>query len=448
MKKHTVAFSRNSSNLFFHILTKCNLSCKHCYINPEQHGKNTLDIETIKEWLNLVFEFSRQSCPSKTQESPISPKNSSSSGNSSNLENSSSPGNSSNLENSSSSGNSSNLENSSSSGNSSNLENSSSSGNSSSPENYKKHEDINVIFLGGEPTLHPDLHLAVKEARKAGFKSITIDTNGYLFHDILEKITPDDVDFISFSLDGATAKTNDSIRGKGSYSTVLSGIKKAVDAGFSTSMIYTASSDNLHELPLMPDLIKELGIERFFIQVIGIRGASVEKWGQSEKDRSSEKDRLSEKKEHPEKRVSKNSSASQRQVSMKSWLETVPDVAQKVAQLGVIVTYPKVFLEDGQVFECAGLLADNYFLFPNGRIYRCPLCEDYPFHSFEIKTGNNEPDAVVPTPGINESDFFRLDIPEGCVMNKLIQPGNIAYNSDGTPCYQIACCMLKEEISY
>jgi len=31
-------------------------------------------------------------------------------------------------------------------------------------------------------------------------------------------------------------------------------------------------------------------------------------------------------------------------------------------------------------------------------------------------------------------------------MNKLIQPGNLSYNSNGTPEYRVACCMLKEEI--
>ncbi len=53
MQKKTVCFSKNSSNLFFHILTKCNLSCSHCYINKEQHGENTLDIKTIKNWLRI-----------------------------------------------------------------------------------------------------------------------------------------------------------------------------------------------------------------------------------------------------------------------------------------------------------------------------------------------------------------------------------------------------------
>lgn len=405
MKKKTVAFSKDSSNLFFHILTKCNLSCKHCYINPEQHGTTTLDIDTIKEWLNLFSE---------------------------------------------------------------------------------KCNNINVIFLGGEPTLHPDLSLAVKEAGRLGFKSITIDTNGYLFHDILKKIRPDEVDFISFSLDGATKKTNDSIRGNGSYDTVLSGIKKAVDAGFSASMIYTVSADNLHELPLMPDLINGLGIERFFIQVIGIRGTSATERGSScitdegretqlpiaknfSFDASMSRSVMQLSQETNSDDVSYPTN---RQVSMKSWIETVPDVARKVAQLGITVTYPKVFLENEELFECAGIVADNYFIFPNGRIYRCPLCEDYPLHSLEIKVQTpcfcDGPDeeksrtkktchnrvfdpkrtkSIISTPKINESNLFELNIPEGCVMNKLIQPGNLVYNVNKTPCYKIACCMLKEEIS-
>ncbi|MBF0574016.1 MAG: radical SAM protein [Desulfamplus sp.] len=377
MQKQTVAFSKNSSNLFFHILTKCNLSCRHCYINPEQHGKNTLTIDTIKEWLYLFAQSS------------------------------------------------------------------------------KKSEEINVIFLGGEPTLHPELSIAVKEARRLGVKSITIDTNGYLFHNILEKITPEDVDFISFSLDGATEETNDFIRGKGSYKTVLEGIKKAVNLGFSTSMIYTVSSENLHELALMPNLLNSLllqdaGIERFFIQVVGIRGASADKnlVSINESDSNKEQDN--------------NMSIINRQVSKEAWLKIVPNVAQEVAKLGIAVTYPKVFLENGEKFECAGLVANNYFIFPNGRVYRCPLCEDYPIHSLEIKIPNinskeiNNSDngneivkkqcLILPTSKINESDLFELNILEGCVMNKLIQPANLTYNSDGTPCYKIACCMLKEEI--
>ncbi len=113
----TVAFSKDNANVFFHILTQCNLRCHHCYINPSQHGSRQLSLTQIQHWLEALIQRS--------------PK-------------------------------------------------------------------ANLIFLGGEPTLHPDLAAAVRSARKLGYASITIDTNGYLFHDILEKITPAEVDFFQF----------------------------------------------------------------------------------------------------------------------------------------------------------------------------------------------------------------------------------------------------------
>jgi len=243
MQKKTVAFSKDSSNLFFHILTRCNLSCAHCYINPDQHGRQTLSIETIRQWLGLFAH---------------------------------------------------------------------------------KASRTNLIFLGGEPTLHRALPAAVKAARQLHFKSITIDTNGFLFHDILEKITPEDVDFISFSLDGATPFTNDVIRGQGSFDAVISGIHRARKKGFSCSMIYTVSDRNLHELSKMPDLVASLDIHRFFIQVIGMRGKSAA------------------------------GSTDTHQVSKDLWLSVIPEVARTIAETGIIVTYPKVFLEKDEALSVSG----------------------------------------------------------------------------------------------
>ncbi len=222
---------------------------------------------------------------------------------------------------------------------------------------------------------------------------------------------PDDIDYFSFSLDGATRKTNDTIRGKGSYDTCIAGIQKAVLRGFTTSLIYTVSSINIHELERIAPLLKDLGIHRFFIQVIGIRGKSA-------------------------KNRQKNL-----QVSRTQWLKIIPEIAQKISRLGITVTYPKVFLNPDEPFECAGLVAENYFIFPNGRVYRCPLCEDFPLHSMCFKD-----DVLMDAPRINENELFALHIPEGCVMNKLVQPENLSYNSDGTPKYKIACCLLKEQI--
>lgn len=327
--KRTVAFSRDAVNVFLHVLTGCNLRCRHCYINPEQHGRDMLPLPVIDAWLAAFSE---------------------------------------------------------------------------------KAGEANVIFLGGEPTLHPDLPEAIRRARARGYRSVTVDTNGYLFHDILDKVTPAEVDFFSFSLDGATRDTNDRIRGEGVYDTCLAGIRSARRRGFQVSLIYTVSAANIHELEKMGPLLGELSVDRFFIQVIGIRGKSA-------------------------------GPGQPLQVSRERWLSVVPRAALRIADLGIPVTYPKVFLGPGEPFECAGLCAENYFIFPNGRVYRCPLCEDFPFHSLAF-----EGDRLVPAPRLNESDFFHLTIPEGCVMNRLIQPDNLEYAEDGRPACRIACCMLKEEV--
>ena len=111
------------------------------------------------------------------------------------------------------------------------------------------------------------------------------------------------------------------------------------------------------------------------------------------------------------------------------------------AESGIHVTYPKVFLEREEHFECAGNVAENFFIFPNGRVYQCPLCEDHPIHSYQIKDNQ-----LVKTTGLTEDRFFQLKIEEGCVMNKLLQPDTIEYDEQGKPLYQISCCLLKQEI--
>ena len=335
MVSSTVEFRQQAANVFLHVLTRCNLRCRHCYINPEQHGRKRLAIERIERWLTLFASRS--------------------------------PG-------------------------------------------------ANLVLLGGEPTLHPDLPRAVRSARRLGFASITIDTNGYLFHDILDRVTPAEVDVFSFSLDGATSETNDRIRGQGSYDACLNGIRRARAKSFRTSLIYTVSSANLGELPGMGPLLEELGVERFFIQVLGLRGKAA--WTGCDPD-----------------------AQEVLRVSPSEWLEQVPAAAEAIARRGIRVIYPKVFLTPMDKFECAGLVADNYFVFPNGRVYRCPLCEDYPVHGLMFKE-----DRLMDAPRLNENDFFHLNIAEGCVMNALIQPGNLRYHPDGSPQYKIACCLLKEEI--
>jgi len=191
----TVAFQKNARNVFFHILTRCNLRCRHCYVNPEQHGRETLPAETAKRWLKELIH---------------------------------------------------------------------------------EEKETNLIFIGGEPTLHPGLPSLIKAARKMGYASITVDTNGFFFNRILDKVTPDEIDYFSVGLDGSCPEINDFIRGRGSYHKCVAGIQKALAGGFNVSLIYTVSQWNIRDLKNMPGILKALGINRFFIQVIGIRGRSAQ----------------------------------------------------------------------------------------------------------------------------------------------------------------------------
>ncbi len=330
-KARTVGFQSGERNIFFHILTACNLSCRHCYINKDQHGTETLPLGTMEKWLELFAAPDKKS---------------------------------------------------------------------------------NVIFLGGEPTMHPDLVHGISKAKSLGF-DVTVDSNGYLFHDLLETSSPDQIDFLSFSLDGPDSLVNDPIRGEGVYEICTTNMRKAVVAGYNVSVIYTVSNLNIKHLHRMIPLLSEIGVKRFFIQVIGLRGNS----------------------------AAESAEGTEWQVSPDEWLAIVPKVAAEAAEAGIHVTFPKVFLEKGETFECAGIVAENFFIFPNGRVYRCPLCEDHPVHALNI-----ENDKLVSNDGLTEDNFFQLDIAEGCVMNKLLQPDTIVYDDTGKPEHRISCCLLKQEI--
>ncbi len=332
----TVGFRSGERNIFFHILTACNLSCKHCYINPEQHGNLRVSREQMERWLEVFSDPEKKS---------------------------------------------------------------------------------NLIFLGGEPTLHPDLVHGIIKAKELGY-AVTVDSNGYLFHDFLDRVNPEQLDYLSFSLDGPDAAVNDPIRGDGVFDVCTENLRKAVNLGFNASVIYTVSCRNIDHLEKMGQVLADIGVKRFFIQVIGLRGKSA----------------------GPAREQEDGASGNAWQVTRKRWLEVVPDAARKIAEKGIHVTYPKVFLDEGEEFDCAGVTAENYFIFPNGRVYRCPLCEDYPVNALRI-----EGDRLLNNPGLTEDKFFRLTIPEGCVMNKLLQPDTISYRF-GKPEYRISCCLLKQEI--
>lgn len=81
-----------------------------------------------------------------------------------------------------------------------------------------------IIFTGGEPLLHPGLIKFVKRAKEKKL-AVELFSNGTLINKEIADKLAEYVDIIQFSLDGASAKVNDKIRGKGVYNKVVNGIR-------------------------------------------------------------------------------------------------------------------------------------------------------------------------------------------------------------------------------
>jgi MoaA/NifB/PqqE/SkfB family radical SAM enzyme len=103
---------------------------------------------------------------------------------------------------------------------------------------------VKVTFLGGEPTIYghreagrPLLKL-IAGTRELGYEYIRLDTNGqrtkpFLHHDDFRKL-----DEIAFSLDGYSPRTNDPLRGEGTFLRVVDAIRCALALGYRTTITW------------------------------------------------------------------------------------------------------------------------------------------------------------------------------------------------------------------
>lgn len=132
---------------------------------------------------------------------------------------------------------------------------------------FKKNMVVNLAGWG-EPLLHPRLIEMVRIAKRRGV-IIGFTTNATLMDiEISEKLIKGGLDFIDFSLDGATQKTYEQIRRGAKFNEVINNIRKFIEIKNSlskkalhTSITFVMMKQNIHELPLMVKLTKDLKVE-------------------------------------------------------------------------------------------------------------------------------------------------------------------------------------------
>jgi len=119
------------------------------------------------------------------------------------------------------------------------------------------------FFTGGEPLARPD---AIELARRVVVdhrRQLVILTNGTLFKgerfEGLVKLAGERLR-VQISLDGASAETNDAIRGDGTFDRILEGVRRAVAAGLRPSLTMTMLDRTLDEVEPFVRLAASLGV--------------------------------------------------------------------------------------------------------------------------------------------------------------------------------------------
>jgi MoaA/NifB/PqqE/SkfB family radical SAM enzyme len=120
-----------------------------------------------------------------------------------------------------------------------------------------------VSLTGGEPTLHPRFLDVIDTIADHGFVWDMV-TNGRRFAVLLGQLQQRParraaLRSVSFSLDGASAQTHDSIRGQGSYQEVLSAISVAVAASVPFGVQMAVHARNEAEIEQLGLFAAELG---------------------------------------------------------------------------------------------------------------------------------------------------------------------------------------------
>lgn len=273
-----------------------------------------------------------------------------------------------------------------------------------------------ITFLGGEPTLHRDLPRMVDYALDLGYEQVMINSNGLLERTI-DRIAPEKLHYISFSLDGATAGTHDRIRGAGTFPKTVDCIRRTVENGYSVRLICTISQINVQEAAAILDLADDIGVNMVNFHVFSEEGrgiANAETW----------------------------SLTPQEWIDFYEYLETIKH------QYRTSIWYPPTYSQRDKLSRyvdegyrgCVGCALDRLSIFPDGRCYVCSVLFDEPLHFAVMSEGGLELNR-----GRNEFELFSAAVFEadepwlsGCPAEKVLSK-----NGKGeTPDNLVSMCRL------
>ena len=142
-----------------------------------------------------------------------------------------------------------------------------------------------VVLSGGEPFMRKDWPLLAHRIKMLGMYP-TLISNGFIVNDdIIDMMIASGIDYLGFSLDGATAETHDYIRGKkGVFDHLMWVFDRMKQRGFTISAISTIHKGNIGELEGIKNVLLDHGVDLWQIQTANIRGRMPKEWAINEDD--------------------------------------------------------------------------------------------------------------------------------------------------------------------
>ncbi len=118
-----------------------------------------------------------------------------------------------------------------------------------------------LVVTGGDPLMRPDCFELIAHARERGLQvGFSPSATGRLTRAALEWAKEAGVHRLHLSLDGATADTHDRFRGvRGSFARTLAAMAQARELGLPLQVGTTVSRVNVHELPMLAELVRTAG---------------------------------------------------------------------------------------------------------------------------------------------------------------------------------------------
>ena len=132
-----------------------------------------------------------------------------------------------------------------------------------------------VVFTGGEPTINKNIMTYVSYAKKIGYETIQIQSNGRMFSymSFCKNIVSSGANQFSPALHGSKPEIHDSLVGaKGAFSQVIEGIKNLKKLKQEIIVNIVVNRQNYKDLPNIANLLVSLGVDQYqfaFVHIVG-----------------------------------------------------------------------------------------------------------------------------------------------------------------------------------